>query len=46
MAEYQKVIIDLRNAKQWNEIISLGDKFLDVAPGDDFTEKALVRSLC
>jgi tetratricopeptide (TPR) repeat protein len=42
MAEYQKVIIDLKNAKQWNEIIALGDKFLDVAPGDDFTEKALV----
>ena len=42
MAEYQKVIIDLRNAKRWNEIISMGDKFLDVAPGDDFTEKALV----
>ena len=42
MAEYQKVIIDLRNAKRWNEIISLGDRFLDVAPGDDFTEKALV----
>jgi len=42
MAEYQKVIIDMRNAKQWNQIISTGDRFLDVAPGDDFTEKALV----
>ena len=42
MAEYQKVIIDMRNAKQWNQIITTGDRFLDVAPGDDFTEKALV----
>ncbi len=42
MNEYQKIIIDLRNEKKWNQIISMGDKFLDVAPGDDFTEKALV----
>jgi tetratricopeptide (TPR) repeat protein len=42
MEQYQKVIIELRNSKQWNQIITLGDKFLDVAPGDDFTEKALV----
>lgn len=42
MNEYQKIIIDFKNAKQWNEIIAMGDKFLDVAPGDDFTEKALV----
>jgi tetratricopeptide (TPR) repeat protein len=44
MAEYQKVIIDLKNAKRWNEIISLGDKLLDVAPGDDFTEAALTQA--
>jgi len=44
MAEYQKVIIDLKNAKQWNEIIAFGDKFLDVAPGDDFTEAALTQA--
>ena len=42
MAEYQKGIIELKNAKQWNQIIALGDKLLDVAPGDDFTEQALV----
>ncbi|MBN1567513.1 MAG: tetratricopeptide repeat protein [Acidobacteria bacterium] len=42
MAEYQRIIIEFRDAKRWNEIISLGDRFLDVAPGDDFTEKALV----
>lgn len=42
MAEYQKIIIQLRDEKKWNQIITFGDKFLDVAPGDDFTEKALV----
>ncbi|HTY64745.1 MAG TPA: hypothetical protein VMG30_21025 [Acidobacteriota bacterium] len=42
MAEYQKIIIDLKNEKKWNQIIAIGDKIIDVAPGDDFTEKALV----
>lgn len=42
MAEYQNLIINLKNEKKWTQIISLGDRFLDVAPGDDFTEKALV----
>ena len=44
MAEYQKIIFDLKNAKQWNNIIAIGDKFLDVAPGDDFTEAALTQA--
>jgi tetratricopeptide (TPR) repeat protein len=44
MAEYRNVIIELRNAKQWNQIIALGDRFLDVAPGDDFTEAALTQA--
>jgi len=44
MAEYQKIIIELRDAKQWNQIIALGDKFLDVAPSDDFTEAALTQA--
>jgi tetratricopeptide (TPR) repeat protein len=44
MAEYQKIIIDLKNAKQWNQIIAIGDRFLDVAPGDDFTEAALTQA--
>ncbi len=42
VSEYQKVIIDLKNEKRWTQIITLGDKFLTVAPGDDFTENALV----
>jgi tetratricopeptide (TPR) repeat protein len=41
MAEYQKVIIELKNEKKWNQIIALGDKFLDVAPNDSFTANAL-----
>jgi tetratricopeptide (TPR) repeat protein len=42
VAEYQKIIIDLKNEKRWNQIIALGNKFIDAAPGDDFTENALV----
>ena len=42
IAEFQKVVVDLRNEKKWTQIISLGDKFMDVAPNDDFTIKALV----
>ena len=44
MAEYQKIVLDLRERKQWNQIIAIGDRFLDVAPGDDFTEKALTQA--
>lgn len=44
IAEYQKVIVDLEKEKKWNQIIALGDKFLEVAPGDDFTEKALTAA--
>jgi tetratricopeptide (TPR) repeat protein len=41
MAEYQKIIVDLKNEKKWNQIISTGDRFLDVAPNDSFTSNAL-----
>ena len=44
MAEYQKVIIDLKNEKKWEQIIAIGDKILDVAPSDDFTEAALTQA--
>ncbi len=40
-AEFQKVIVELRNEKKWTQIIALGDKYLDVVPNDDFTVKAL-----
>jgi tetratricopeptide (TPR) repeat protein len=36
-AEYQKVMVDLAKEKKWNQVIALGDKFLDVAPNDSFT---------
>jgi tetratricopeptide (TPR) repeat protein len=44
VAEYQKIIIDLKNAKQWNQIIAMGDKFLAVVPSDDFSEAALTQA--
>jgi tetratricopeptide (TPR) repeat protein len=43
-AEYQKIILELRSEKKWNQIIAMGEKFMDVAPGDDFTEKALTEA--
>jgi tetratricopeptide (TPR) repeat protein len=42
--EYQKIIVDLQNEKNWNRIIALGDRFLDVAPNDDFTVSALAAA--
>ena len=36
-AEYQKVIVELANAKKWTQVIALADKFLEVAPNDTFT---------
>lgn len=41
VAEYQKAIVNLKNEKKWNQIVTFGEKFLTVAPGDDFTENAL-----
>jgi tetratricopeptide (TPR) repeat protein len=37
MAEYQNAMIPLQKEKNWNLIISLGEKFLDAVPGDEFT---------
>jgi tetratricopeptide (TPR) repeat protein len=44
MAEYQKVVIELKNDKKWTQIINLGDKMIDLAPNDDFTEAALTQA--
>jgi tetratricopeptide (TPR) repeat protein len=41
IAEGQKVIVDLSNAKKWSQIIALGDKFLDVVPNDTITVNAM-----
>jgi len=40
-AEFQKVIFDLRNEKRWTQIVTLGERFLEIAPNDDFTIKEL-----
>jgi tetratricopeptide (TPR) repeat protein len=44
VAEYQKVIIELKNEKKWTQIVALGEKFIDAVPGDDFTEGALAAA--
>jgi tetratricopeptide (TPR) repeat protein len=44
IAEGQKVIVDLSNAKKWNQLITVGDKFLDVAPNDTLTINALTAA--
>jgi tetratricopeptide (TPR) repeat protein len=41
VSEFQKVLVSLKNEEKWTQIIALGDKFLSVAPGDDFTEQYL-----
>lgn len=42
--EYQKVIVALQSGKNWAQIIALGEKFLTVAPNDDFTEGHLANA--
>jgi tetratricopeptide (TPR) repeat protein len=44
IAEYQKMIVELQNEKNWDRIISWGDKFLSVVPNDDFTVTALAAA--
>jgi tetratricopeptide (TPR) repeat protein len=41
VAEYQKIMDQLGDEKNWNRIISLGERFIDLAPNDDFTERYL-----
>ena len=36
-ADFNQALNGLRAEKKWSQIIPLGDKFLDVAPGDEFT---------
>jgi tetratricopeptide (TPR) repeat protein len=43
-AEFQKVLVSLQKEKKWSEVISLGHKFLDVAPNDDFTVTTLAAA--
>jgi tetratricopeptide (TPR) repeat protein len=44
IAEYQKVLTELKNEKKWNQIITLGEKFYDAVPGDDLTEALLAAA--
>jgi tetratricopeptide (TPR) repeat protein len=41
VAEFQKIMVDLQKKKEWSQIISLGDKFMDVAPDDTVTAMVL-----
>jgi len=41
VAEYQKIMDQLGDEKNWNRIIALGERFIDFAPNDDFTERYL-----
>ncbi|MBP1622769.1 MAG: hypothetical protein H6Q07_789 [Acidobacteria bacterium] len=41
IAEAQKVIVEQSNAKNWNQVIALGDKIVDVAPNDNTVINAM-----
>jgi tetratricopeptide (TPR) repeat protein len=44
IAEGQKVIVELSNAKKWSQLITLGDKFVDIAPSDNIAINALTAA--
>jgi tetratricopeptide (TPR) repeat protein len=44
VAEFQKVVVDLQREKKWSQVITLGEKFIDVAPEDSITVKALAAA--
>lgn len=44
VAEGQKVIVELSNAKKWSQLIAVGDKFLDVAPNDTIAINAITAA--
>ena len=44
VAEGQKVIVELSNAKKWSQLIAVGDKFIDVVPNDTITVNALTAA--
>ena len=43
-AEFDRVLADLEAAKRWTQMISLGEKFVDVAPEDSYTVMTLARA--
>ncbi len=44
IAEGQKVIVELSKEKKWSQLITLGDKLIDVAPNDSITINALTAA--
>lgn len=44
IAEFQNIVVTLQNQKNWNQIIALGDKFLDVVPSDSVTVAAMAAA--
>jgi tetratricopeptide (TPR) repeat protein len=44
VAEAEKVIVELSNAKKWAQLITVGDKFVDVAPNDTIAVNALTAA--
>jgi tetratricopeptide (TPR) repeat protein len=44
IAEGQKIIVELSNAKKWSQVITAGDKFVDIAPNDTLTINALTAA--
>jgi len=44
VAEFQNIIVNLQNQKNWNQVIALGDKFLDVVPNDGLTVSAMAAA--
>jgi tetratricopeptide (TPR) repeat protein len=44
IAEGQKAIVELSTAKKWSQLITVGDKLLDVVPNDTLTINALTAA--
>jgi tetratricopeptide (TPR) repeat protein len=44
VAEYQKIMDQFGDEKNWNRIVALGERFIDIAPNDDFTERYLTAA--
>jgi tetratricopeptide (TPR) repeat protein len=42
--EFQRIMVDLQKEKKWAQIISLGDKFIDVVPNDAITVRLLAAA--
>lgn len=43
-AEFNKILASLEGAKNWTAVISLGERFVNVAPDDSYTVMTLARA--